>query len=172
MKGTCGEHEGRVCMDRTTRGALITAYTNGYRAVVDALEGMTEAQLDARPGPGEWTPREIVYHLADSEMTSALRLRRLLAEENPEIAGYDEEAFARRLHYGDRPIGPSLDALRAARATTASILDCMTEDEWAREGTHSESGRYTAEGWLEIYVAHARDHAAQIRRARKGASDA
>ncbi len=159
-------------MDRAARGALIEAYTDGHQAVVDALAGMTEAQLDARPGPGEWTPREIVHHLADSEMTSALRLRRLLAEENPAIAGYDEEEFARRLSYDERPIGPSLDALRAARATTASILDRMTEDEWAREGTHSESGRYTVKGWLEIYVAHARDHAAQIWRAREGASGA
>jgi len=155
-------------MDRMRRATLIDAYKDGYQAVVDALEGITEAQLDARPGPGEWTAREIVHHLADSEMTSALRLRRLLAEESPTIAGYDEEEFARRLYYAERPIAPSLDALRAARATTASILDRMTEDEWAREGTHSESGRYTVEDWLEIYVAHARDHAAQIRRAREG----
>ncbi len=109
-------------MDRATRGALIDAYKGGHQAVVDALEGITETQLDARPSPGEWTPREVVHHLADSEMTSALRLRRLLAEENPAIAGYDEEAFARRLHYGERPIGPSPCARRALprrRSSTA-----------------------------------------------------
>ena len=99
-------------------------------------------------------------------MTSALRLRRLLAKERPTLAGYDEEEFARQLYYGERPIGPSLDAVRAARASTASILERMTEAEWAREGTHSASGRYTTEQWLEIYAAHAHDHAAQIRRAR------
>ena len=74
-------------------------------------------ELDRRPAPGKWTSREIVHHLADSEMTSAIRLRRLLAEDRPVIVGYDQEEFARRLHY-DRPIGASLDALKAARATT------------------------------------------------------
>jgi len=43
----------------------------------------------------------------------------------------------------------------------------MTEEDWAREGTHSESGRYTATDWLNIYAAHAHNHAAQIRRLRE-----
>ena len=75
-------------------------------------------------------------------MTSAIRLRRLIAEEQPVIAGYDEAEWARRLHYDDRPIGPSLDALAAARATTADLLDRLTADEWRRTGTHTESGAY------------------------------
>ncbi len=152
-------------MDETTRRSLIDRYKDGYRAVTEALAGITDRELDARPGPDEWTPREIVHHLADSEMTSAIRLRRLLAEDHPTIVGYDEQEFARRLHY-DRPIESSLEALRAARRSTADILERLTEAEWAREGTHSESGRYSVEDWLEIYAAHALDHAAQIRAAR------
>ncbi len=152
-------------MDETTRRSLIDRYKDGYRAVTEALAGITDRELDARPGPDEWTPREIVHHLADSEMTSAIRLRRLLAEDRPTIVGYDEQEFARRLHY-DRPIESSLVALRAARRSTADILERLTEEEWAREGAHTESGRYTVEGWLEIYAAHAHDHAAQILRAR------
>ena len=155
-------------MDEARRRALIEQYKDGYRVVTEALEQITEAELDARPGTGGWSAREIVHHLADSEMTSAIRLRRLLAEDRPEIMGYDEEEFARRLYY-DRPIDASLEALRAARRTTAAILERLTEAEWAREGTHSESGRYTVEDWLEIYAAHAHDHAAQIRAARASA---
>lgn len=156
-------------MDITRRGALIEQYKDGHRVVVDALQGITETELDARAAPDDWTAREIVHHLADSEMTSAIRLRRLLAEDRPVIAGYDEQEFARRLYY-DRPIDTSLAALQAARRATAAILDRLTEDEWAREGTHSESGRYTVLDWLEIYAAHAHDHAAQIKRARAAAS--
>ena len=85
--------------------------------------GITEAELDARPADGGWTPREVVHHTADSEMTSAIRLRRLVAEDDPLIVGYDGDEFARRLHYDDRPIGPALDAIDGARATTAQILD-------------------------------------------------
>jgi hypothetical protein len=155
-------------MDSKSRQALVEKYREGYRVVSDALRGISDRELDARPAPGRWSAREIVHHLADSEMTSAIRLRRLLAEDRPMIQAYDQEEYARRLHY-NRPIQASLDAFRAARQTTAEILDHLTETDWTREGTHSDSGRYTVERWLEIYAEHAHNHADQIRRARAAA---
>ena len=155
-------------MDTEARRRLIGKYADGYRAVTEALHGITDKELDARPAPGKWSAREIVHHLADSEMASAIRLRRLIAEDLPVIQGYDQDEYARRLYY-QRPIQASLDAFRAARETTAQLLERMTEAEWAREGTHSESGRYTVERWLEIYANHAHNHADQIRRARASA---
>jgi hypothetical protein len=132
--------------------------------VVDALHGATEQQLDARPAPGKWSAREIVHHLADSEMTSAIRLRRLLAEDAPTIVAYDQEEYARRLHY-DRPIASSLLAFKGARESTGQLLDTLSDAEWARTGTHTESGKYTVLQWLEIYAEHAHKHAGQIARA-------
>jgi hypothetical protein len=153
-------------MDQAGRQRLIDQYKDGYRVVVEALAGATDAELDARPAPHKWSAREIVHHLADSEMTSAIRLRLLVASDRPQIAGYDQDEFARRLYY-DRPIDASLDAFKAARRTTGEILDRMTPAEWAREGTHPEHGAYSVEKWLQIYAAHAHDHADQIRVARK-----
>ncbi len=154
-------------MNTEDRKNLIQKYRAGVDAVIEAVNGLSEASLDNRAAEGEWTPREIVHHLADSEMTSAIRLRRLLAEDSPRIDGYDEEEFARRLHY-DRPIENSLAALKAARETTADILDRLNEEEWQRAGTHSERGVYSVEAWLEIYASHAHDHAEQIGRAVEG----
>jgi hypothetical protein len=152
-------------MDADTRARMIQQYEQGYAAVEDALAGATEVELDARPAPEEWTAREIVHHLADSEMTSAIRLRRLLAEENPTIVGYDQEEFARRLRY-DRPPEGSLLAFKGARESTVPLLRTLSDEDWSRAGTHTESGPYSVETWLEIYVAHGQDHAEQIRRAR------
>jgi len=151
-------------MDAHERANLIATYRDGYRAVTDALAGITDAELDRPDGDG-WSARQIVHHLADSEMTSALRIRRLLAQPGSAIQGYDEKAFAERLTM-DRPIEPSLEAMRWARESTAQLLDRMTDADWQVVGTHSESGRYSAEDWLRIYAAHAHDHAGQIRRAR------
>jgi len=152
-------------MDKTQRQQLIDAYTDGYRLVAEALAGATEAELDASPGDGKWSARQVVHHLADSEMTSAIRLRLLIASTNPAIVGYDQDEFASRLYYTDRPIAASLDAFGAARRSTAEILERMTEDQWLREGTHTEHGRYTVHRWLEIYARHAHGHAEQIRAA-------
>ena len=152
-------------MNAAEREDLIDQYEDGFAAVSAALEAITDAELEAREAPGEWSPREIVHHLADSEMTSALRLRLLIAQDAPTLLGYDQEAFVRHL-YPDRPIAPSLAAFEAARAATAPILRRLSEEQWRRAGTHSESGRYTVEDWLRIYSGHAHDHADQIRRAR------
>jgi len=151
-------------MTAAERNALIAKYKDGYLEVSKNLEAFPEEALALHPIPGKWSAREIVHHLADSETESGMRLKRLLVEDKPLIQGYDQEAFAIRLNYNAREIGPALEAFRSARANTAQLLDSMSEEDWRREGTHSESGPYSAEDWLRIYAAHAHNHAAQIRR--------
>src|SRR5712691_5846504 len=154
-------------MNAQERQELIARYQDGYNQVAESLNGFPSDLLTAHPIPGKWSAAEIVHHLADSETTSALRLRRLLVEDHPLIQGYDQDAFAARLNYNNRDIAPALEAFRCARATTAQLFDFMEDNDWRREGTHSESGAYTAEDWLTIYAAHAHNHAAQIRRLRE-----
>ncbi len=153
-------------MDRQERERLIARYAAGYDEVKAALEGFPADRLTAHPIPGKWSAAEIVHHLADSESTSALRLRKLLVEDHPVIQGYDQERYAVALRYNERDIAPSLEAFRAARATTSQLLPGLSDADWAREGWHTESGRYSMETWLKIYAAHAHGHAAQIRRLR------
>jgi DinB superfamily len=155
-------------MEQSERQDLIRQYAQGYDLIAEALAGASDADLDRKPADGSWTARRVVHHMADSEMTSALRVRRLIAEESPQIVGYPEEVWAERVYYDDRPIAPSLEAFRAARASTVPILERMTDAEWVREGTHSELGRYTPEVWLQVYVNHAKEHAEQIRRSMRG----
>ncbi len=154
-------------MDRNRRRELIDRYAAGYDEVVRALDGFPDGALTAHPIAGKWSAAEIIHHLADSEMTSAIRLRRLLTDENPVIQGYDQDLFASVFKYNEREIAPSLDAFRAARETTVQILRRMSDDEWNRKGTHTESGAYSVDDWLEIYAAHAHGHADQIRRLRE-----
>ncbi len=158
-------------MTHEERAALIARYAEGYDEVMRSLENFPAESLTARPLPGKWSAREIIHHLGDSEMQSALRLRQLLEEDNPTIYGYDQDNRALRLKYNERDAAPALEAFRAARATTAQLLSLMSEEDWKREGTHSESGRYTVEDWLRIYAAHAHGHADQIRRLREALSN-
>jgi hypothetical protein len=92
----------------------------------------------------------------------------MLATDRPAIVGYDQEEFARRLFY-DRPIEASLEAFKAARRTTAELLDRLNDADWAREGSHTEHATYDVETWLKIYGCHAHDHATQILAARAAA---
>ena len=149
------------------RNDLIAKYAAGYDEVAQALDGFPAESLTAHPIPGKWSAREIVHHLGDSEGTSAFRIRKLLAEDNAIIEGYDQDQFATRLRYNERDMTPALEAFRAARESTVPILKLMSEEDWKGVGKHTESGRYTTENWLTIYANHAHNHAAQIRRLRE-----
>lgn len=149
------------------RGALLDRFRTGYAAVEASLVDVTDAELDHPPADGGWTARQVAHHLADSEATAYVRLRKLIAEDDALIQGYDEPEFARRLHY-ERPIESSLAVLRAVRAASLELLESLTPAEWDRTGTHLESGPYSVDRWLEIYANHSHEHAAQVRAARGG----
>lgn len=156
-------------MDRST---LLARYAAGYDAVVEALAGITEGELDARPADGGWTARQCVHHLADSEARSMLRLRQLLAEDTPAIEPYDQDRWAARLPY-DGPVHEPLAVVSAVRALSLATLARIDDDGWRRAGRHPEHDEpYAVQTWLEVYAEHPHEHADQIRRARAEASAA
>lgn len=153
-------------MDETERRTLIDRYRTGAAAVEAAIAGITDEELDRPADEADgWTARQVAHHLADSEAMAYIRLRRLVAEDEPLITGYDEPEWARRLHY-DRPIASSVAVLAAVRSASLELLEALGPAEWSRTGRHSESGPYGVAAWLEIYASHAHDHADQIRRLR------
>ena len=90
-------------MDAAERQRLIARYADGANEVERAIRDIGRHAFDRRPPDGSWNAREVIHHLADSEMTSAIRIRRLLFEDDPVIAGYDEAGYATAFHYADRP---------------------------------------------------------------------
>ena len=145
---------------------MVSAYREATEQFLSVAAALSAADLDQQPSePDGWTPRMVIHHVADSETNSYVRLRRLLAEPTgTTIQGYDEAQWARALHY-DRPVAASLAVFRAVRESSAELLDLITPEDLARAGVHTESGPYTLADWLGTYVAHARDHAEQIRAA-------
>ena len=132
------------------------------------VRNQVRAQLFERLGRGVGILLQAAFVPIIVSVLQSLEDYRLAARMLAQVVGYDQDEFARRLYY-DRQIEASIDAFKAARRTTAEILERMTEAEWAREGTHSEHGRYTIPRWLEIYASHAHKHAEQIRVARGSA---
>jgi hypothetical protein len=147
LSGVCGQYE---------------AATQQFLKVVASL---STAQLDVSKG-GEWTPRQIIHHVADSEAQSYARLRRLIVEPGTLIQGYDESAWGedRTLGYSELPIENSIAVFTAVRAASLDILKRLSDEQLSNAGTHSESGSYSIHNWIANYVAHPVDHADQILR--------
>ncbi len=153
-----------MTMTAQEREALIAQYARGPQRVREALAPVPKEALQWRPEPEKWSVHEVVVHCADSETNAALRIRYLIAEKNPLIVGYDQDAWARVFDYHAQPLEESLAVTAAARGRTVPLLRAMSEADWRKQGRHTESGPYTAEDWLHIYAAHLEGHARQIER--------
>jgi len=153
-----------MSLTKAERDALIATYASGPDRLEAAIGRMPEAARAWRPGPGRWTGHEVVCHCADSEMNAALRIRYLLAEEKPVLQGYDQDRWATVLDYASHPMALALSAVRVARAHTTALLRRVPDAAWSRTGTHTESGAYGAEKWLQTYAEHLETHARQIER--------
>lgn len=147
------------------RAERIEKYAAGAKRLREAFGAVPADGRQFRPGPGKWSAHEIVVHCADSETNAAVRVRYLLAEKEPRIVGYDQENWARAFDYHAHPVDEALATVEAVRAHTAALLRRLPEDAWAREGFHTESGRYTMDDWLRIYSDHVHNHSDQIDRA-------
>jgi hypothetical protein len=144
------------------RMRLIEQYARGPRALREAYEASPPEMRAWRPAPHEWSVDEIVCHCADSEMGGALRIRMLAAEPDPQLIGYDQDAWATIFDYPNRPIEDAFAVIDAVRSWTATLLPRLTEEQWQKSGTHSESGPYSAADWLRTYGVHLHEHVDQI----------
>src|SRR5438477_4306565 len=151
-------------MTAAERQQRVGQYERGAGRLHDALNLVPDAAVKWRPAPGKWSAHEVVCHCADSEMNGAMRLRYLLAEKDPVIVGYDQDAWARILDYHSRPLEPALSVVEAVRAHTTALLRALGDDAWSRAGRHTDSGAYSVESWLRIYSDHLEGHARQIER--------
>ena len=151
-----------MALDAAAREALITRYANGPALLRAALAKVPEKARQWRPKPSEWSAHEVIVHCADSETTAAGRIRWIVAEKDPVILGYDQDRWATTFDYHSHPLEPALAAVDAVRANTVALLRRLPADAWAKEGRHTESGRYGAEDWLRIYAEHLEGHARQI----------
>ncbi len=143
--------------------AFASQYENATREFLNTVQELSDADLDVSKS-GAWTARQVIHHVADSEAQSYARLRRLIAEPGTQIQGYDEGGWGENetLGYKDLPIEPSLAVFKAVRASSLEIIKRLSEPQLENSGIHTESGEYTIKTWLETYINHPLEHAAQI----------
>lgn len=143
---------------------LARDYAASTQAFVEAVASISPDRLDQHD-PDNWSARQVVHHMADSETQSYVRLRRLIGEASgTTIQGYDEARWAENpvLGYRELPIEHSLQVVVAVRSASLDIFRRLELVDLERSGTHSESGPYSIANWIDIYTRHARDHAAQL----------
>ncbi len=147
--------------------AMIERYAAGAGEVEKAIAGLVRQDFLAVPVPGTWSIQQIVIHLMDSDLIGADRMKRVIAEQNPPIIGYNETLFAQNLFYEKLDPFVAADVFRKNRELTAVILRSLPDDAFGRIGTHNEKGRVTLNELVATYVQHLEHHLGFLRHKRR-----
>ncbi len=137
---------------------LVEQYLAGANALFSAIAGLSADELNAHPVPGTWSICQIVLHLMDSDLITSDRMKRVIAEENPALIGFDESAFARNLFYESLDAEMAADVFAKNRRLTAEILRRLPDAAFARHGTHNERGRVTLAELVRGMIDHLAHH--------------
>ena len=144
---------------------LIARFAAGPAELESRLRGLTQEQLHYRPFPDAWTVHEQVVHLADAELNTSVRLRKLLAESGAAVEVMDEEKWFAGLDYRAQNLGRAVSLFRLLREISCDLLsrveDSAWEGNWVR---HPERGKLTLRELIETYARHAGTHIEYIDR--------
>ena len=136
------------------------------QALRRAVAGLSDDDLSTPEAAGKWSMRQVVRHLADAEIVWGWRLRLVLAQDRPPLTGYDQDAWADRLHYDAAPIDDALDEFTALRRTHLRIVATASDADLARYGVHAERGEESVAHMMKMYAGHDLLHLSQLDRIR------
>ena len=129
-------------------------FRRGPEVMAVVLTGVFGEEEDFVPAPGKWSIRQVV------------------AEDNPTLIAFDQDAWARNLDYGRRKPKVSLETFRRIRGENHELLNGLPESTFERSGNHSERGPVTLRSLVETAAAHAESHARQAQAIREAYKEA
>jgi hypothetical protein len=138
-------------------------------ALEDFIASVPAAVMTTPEAPGKWSIRDVVQHLADSELVGGFRLRMVIAHDRPVLTGYDQDLFAERLRYSEVNIEEALEQFKALRRANLRLWQLSPTD-LARVGRHSERGEESLEHMRRLYAGHDILHLKQLERIRASQS--
>jgi hypothetical protein len=144
--------------------AVLQETPGSLRAVVDDVPA---AVLGVPETDGKWSIRQVLRHLADSEIVWGWRLRMVLAHDRPELTGYDQDAWADRLAYDEADVAETLEEFAALRRGHLRLLRGASSGDMDRLGIHVERGDESVRHMIRLYAGHDLLHLRQIARIRE-----
>lgn len=135
-----------------------------------AVTGIDPSVLNRRPAGEDWSIRDIIIHLADTELVRATRIRMMIASENPPLEPIDEDLWKRKLHYLWRDPEGAISLFQQTRYSTAELLAQCYAETWLRTGNHPELGIMTVADQMVRGADHVDEHIEQVGRFRAAVS--
>ena len=137
---------------------------SSVQGCVERTAGLTQEQLHAAETSGQWSIVGVLQHLADSELVWGYRLRRILAEDQPVLTGFDQDLWANRLGYATADRDEALGLFAALREANLRLLGRASKEDLDRVGVHAERGEESLSYMIRLYAGHDLVHRKQLER--------
>jgi hypothetical protein len=128
----------------------------------NAVEGLSQGQLDTPYRDGGWTVRQVLHHVPDSHLNAYVRYKLALTEDEPTIKPYAEDSWAQLADTRATPVEVSLTLLDSLHDRWVRLLRSLQPPDWKRTFRHPELGLVSLEKNLALYAWHGRHHVAHV----------
>jgi len=137
---------------------LLEIFPERLNEILEKLNG----NLDTPYGPGKWTARQVVHHLADSHMNGYSRMKMTVTEDSPNLKPYDQDKWA-ELADSKLPIEISLNIIAPLHNRMVEFLKNVSDSDWSRTAYHPDEGDLTLSDLLRDYALHGEKHIGHLR---------
>ncbi|HTR48726.1 MAG TPA: DinB family protein [Verrucomicrobiae bacterium] len=150
-------------MTRDERRQMLESFGRAPSLLSLVLRQLPKKMWLYKPAPDRWSIHEIIVHLADSEASSYVRCRHLIAEPGRTIPEFDPARWAGTLGYFHQSTRESLELIRRLRKMTYGLLVTLPEPVWLHRLDHPEEGEISLEKWIQRQERHIPHHIEQIK---------
>ncbi len=144
---------------------LLKEYKDATDNFIAAAKAVPADKLHKAPSNDEWSPSNIIHHLADTEAHFYIRYLKILTEDVPQTDFFDENVYPAKLKYQKRDVDNSLRLVLSLRESFYNIMSNFTPDEWEKKGRNSDVGEYPIIALIKKSRTHIKDHLNQLNEA-------
>lgn len=145
-----------------SRGDVLTAMPLQLDEMRSALGALTDSQARFKPGPAEWSIKEVVSHLIDTERVFSYRLFRISRKDKTPLSGFEQDDYVREFHADEIPLADLLEEFSLLRRSNILAVKNMKETSFAEIGTAS-GNPVSARALVYLLVGHVEHHMVSLK---------
>jgi hypothetical protein len=141
---------------------VITEFRDSGENFVKLAKSASSEKLHKSQTSEEWSPANIIHHMADAEAHFYIRYLRVLTENIPTTEFFDEDVYPELLHYEKRDVNASIALIESIRASSVSLFNNFKDEDWQRKGITSDGNEFVLIALIKKARSHINDHANQL----------
>ena len=141
---------------------VITEFRNSGEQFIKIAKSISGEKMHQGPANDEWSPANIIHHMADAEAHFYIRYLRVLTENTPTTEFFDENVYPELLQYEKRDVNTSIALIESIRASSISLFNNFNDEDWQRKGITSDGKEFVLIALIKKARSHISVHANQL----------